>query len=429
MIWNRVTRRSFLLQNINNLINSVWLYCLVLEPRFSRRATVSIVAGGFLIQEVFILASLAHGVTFPFFVLHYCAGMGINVGLCILMSTARPVKVLFLNMIFQNIWAFIFALQVLMKGHVLAWNLLRILLNLVILPPFVGLLKVHYLKISREADGGYGLVTGISVVVLVILSTVVFAIVRVKDYNAMNVAALLFILMLVLVVDVLLFRVIAQLNQRRQLAHMELQARILMAHVEGYERMEREAQRYRHDERHHIAALMELAKAGDCEGILNYLRQYQTRVDHEDSPSVRVCENRMVNGVIAAYTRKASKLGISLKADVAIGPRTGIADMDFVIILGNILENAIRACADCGGGIVELHIAHRGRKLVISCTNPCREVVFKHGVPIPPKGAADRVRIGVQSVLCAADRYGGDVDFSASDGNFQCNILLNDTPS
>ena len=255
MIWDRAMRRNFIFQNINNLINAVWLYCLVLEPRFSRKVTVSIVAGGFLIQEAFILASLAHGVTFPFFVAHYCVGMAVNVGLCILMSTARPVKVLFLNMIFQNIWAFIFALQVLMKGHVLAWNLLRILLNAAVLPPFVGLLKGHYLKISREVDGGYGLVTGISVVVLAILSSVVFAIVRIKDYDAVNVAALLFILMLVLAVDVLLFRVIAQLNQRRQLDHMELQARILLARIESYERLERETQKHRHDERHHIAAL------------------------------------------------------------------------------------------------------------------------------------------------------------------------------
>ena len=197
----------------------------------------------------------------------------------------------------------------------------------------------------------------------------------------------------------------------------------------------------RHDERHHNRVVMELARREEGQAVVDYLSKYEAQAERENAegtpgagrkPAPRVCEHRMVNTLIGAYSRRARQEGVSLTAEVAMGTRTRVMDMDLTVILGNILENAIRACREAGkpgpdGRDVHLRVERRGRKLVITCTNPCKgeEVTLKNGLPLRT-GKEAGGGIGVTSILHAAKKYGGDVEFSMSEGRFMCCVLLND---
>ncbi len=429
---------DFLMLSVNNALNAIWIFCLVQEPRFSRRTMALAAAGHFIADEVLSYAGLRLGTPLSFYLFYYCFSIASGLGICILMSSARPAKVAFLFSLQVNFWTFLIFLRPLLVRSAMAWNVSRILLHMAVLFLFLRYLKGYYWRISADVESGYGLILSISFCMFLALSLLMtFYNLPSSDYDkTVEVTAMAVILMMVLFVDILLFRATAYLQQRQRLVHMDFQEKILLSRLETYEQMEEEARRRRHDERHHNMAVMELARREGGQAVVDYLSKYEAQAEREIAASERVCENRMVNSIIASYIRRAAQLGVSLQADVSLGPRTGIADMDFVAILGNILENAVRACGERGGGTVELHIARRGKKVVISCVNPCQDVVFKDGVPVPAKGAESRVRVGISSVLCAADKYGGDVDFSiipsdSSDGSagkkFQCTVILNES--
>ncbi|MBQ9564097.1 MAG: GHKL domain-containing protein, partial [Synergistaceae bacterium] len=189
-----------------------------------------------------------------------------------------------------------------------------------------------------------------------------------REFNAQKIIFLLSLLILAAVVHILLFRLLAQMEQRKQLEHMELQGKALLSQIQAYEEMEQAALRRSHDARHHATALAELIRKGEREQALEYLKQYETETQ---SAEQRFCEHRMVNTIVSAYARKARLDGIPLNTDIAVGKETNVSDVDFVAILANILENAIRACRESQGDGVSLHIQRKGRKLVITCVNPC----------------------------------------------------------
>lgn len=413
-------RNALIASGINNLLNMVWHYNLVLEPKFSRKRMLCVFGACFLVHEAVSVLSLGKPFTSPLFTLHYCGGFALDIGLCVLMSSAPPVNVIFLALILQNIWAFIFTLQMVLSTNALTWNLLRLGLSLAFLLLFVFRLKREYLRVSKNIETGYSLVMSISVFVYLVLTSIVFYVVHNKDYSAVELTAAAVIMMFVLIVDVLLFLVLAGLNWRRQLNYMDLQQKILSSQIENYEQMEQEAHRLQHDQRHHITAVAELARDRDYQGILDYLAHARAELPK------RFCDNRIVNSIVAAYTRKAGQDGFELKADILMGARTRVSDTDFVVILANILENALRACKEAGGGQVDLYIKKDENKLVICCENPCdANLVLEGEVP----RAEGREGIGVKSIIRAAGKYGGDVNFAASGGRFQCMVLLNDPVS
>lgn len=52
--------------------------------------------------------------------------------------------------------------------------------------------------------------------------------------------------------------------------------------------------------------------------------------------------------------------------------QSAIADIDFVAILANLLENALNACVEINSlGPIRTHIKNVGAKTVIAVSNPC----------------------------------------------------------
>ena len=52
----------------------------------------------------------------------------------------------------------------------------------------------------------------------------------------------------------------------------------------------------------------------------------------------------MVNGILSSYARKAKEAGVEYTAQADTPVQSPIADVDFVAILANLLENALNAC-------------------------------------------------------------------------------------
>lgn len=189
----------------------------------------------------------------------------------------------------------------------------------------------------------------------------------------------------------------------------------LASYMETVSRAERESRRIRHDKRHHDACIAAMARAGDTDGILRYLEQEQAVA--ENFPAW--CPHPMVNELLRSYAEKAKAAGVAFTAQADTPAQSDVADVDFVAILANLLENALHACtAAHSAGPIRVHIRNVGKKTVLAVSNPCVNLKLENGLP------AER-SVGIDSIVSAAERYQGEVHYKVEAGVCTACVILN----
>ena len=190
----------------------------------------------------------------------------------------------------------------------------------------------------------------------------------------------------------------------------------LASYVETVRRAERESRRIRHDKRHHDASIAAMARAGDTDGILRYLAQERESV--ESFPAW--CPHLMVNELLRAYAERSKAAGVAFTAQADTPAQSGVADVDFVAILGNLLENALNACTAAGGaGPIRAHIRNVGQKTVLAVSNPCAAgLELENGLPVERS-------VGIDSIVSSAARYQGEVRYKVEAGVCTACVILN----
>ena len=69
------------------------------------------------------------------------------------------------------------------------------------------------------------------------------------------------------------------------------------------------------------------------------------------SRSRTYCKNYAVNAILSFYAEKAEKNGISTQVSIQMADPPVIPETEFCVLIGNLLENAVEACADTNSGI------------------------------------------------------------------------------
>lgn len=99
---------------------------------------------------------------------------------------------------------------------------------------------------------------------------------------------------------------------------------------------------------------------------------------------------------------------------------SSIADMDFVAILSNILENALNGCRECGShGEIHVDIHTVSNKTVIVCRNPCKPGLAIENGMLLTRGT------GIDSMVLAARKYGGNIRYTLENNVLTVCVILN----
>ena len=216
-------------------------------------------------------------------------------------------------------------------------------------------------------------------------------------------------------VSVLSISNIVYMRREAREALVKQKIEYLTSYVEAAGRAEQESRRIRHDKRHHDACIAAMARAGDTQGILRYLEQEQESI--ESFPTW--CPHPMVNEVLRSYAARAQAAGVTFSAQADTPARSPVADVDFVAILANLLENALNACTAAGsGGPIRVHIRNVGAKTVIAVSNPCGAgLKLENGLPAARS-------TGIDSIVSSAARYQGEVHYKVDAGVCTAAVIL-----
>ena len=185
----------------------------------------------------------------------------------------------------------------------------------------------------------------------------------------------------------------------------------------------RETSHQRHDFRQHILIINDYLEQGQTDKLKEYLSPIVESV----SQSYKViCENQAVNAVASHYDEVAKNNNVEISWSVDLAETLPVKESDMCAVLGNLVENAIKAAAELDGDnrLVNIRVGLLNPKtLVISIFNAYKGKLKldKKGLPIADK---DGHGIGLRSVHNIVKRYKGSMEIETHNGIFNVSILM-----
>lgn len=198
---------------------------------------------------------------------------------------------------------------------------------------------------------------------------------------------------------------------------------------QNYEHIEeniRQQKRALHDTRQLLRNITSIAKDGRNEKLLAYLDEAMEYTAVSDR---RFCLNPCVNGLLGYYAGLAEAQGVRLSAK-AVCDRLPFSDADLTILLGNALDNAVRAAAEYGKAtpqarpVIQIAADMINDRFAVQVENPCLSVsyapAFQHGnragdeawLPADAFESRHGGGYGLRRMDMIAGKYGGHAWFS-----------------
>lgn len=421
---------------MTNVFHTIWLCCIVAEPKYSRKKTVLIVVGTTLIYQCIALAAfylrfsgiLSYekvSITFSYFVVFLIGLFLYIIMYCFIISASHPVKSLFLLTGYFSMWAVIYGVISVVTntyagaGNAAIWGL-RIGLNLAVLIPYLLFFRERLFRMYKQIQSGYRMISGLSIMCFIMLALFLFYNDKMRNHEPFFVVLLISGFVFMVAVYVMVFRYMAQSDHANRIKQLQANEKFLQAQIDSYKKLGENARQTRHDFKHHSMVVTEYAKHKDYQAILDYLSEYDEK--ERGKYQETFCENRAADTVLSAYVSRCEQNDIELSSEIQLMEAEGVSDYDLVTILANVLENAVNGCMETEGKRrIEISVAPKSSKLVMICKNTCaQDILFENGLP----KNSERDGIGVESIISTVAKYGGIADFSASNGVFVCRIIM-----
>ena len=181
---------------------------------------------------------------------------------------------------------------------------------------------------------------------------------------------------------------------------------------------------FRHDLKNHVIAM----------DVFIAKKQYQElEVYFHETFSSRFLENEVIfsgnttiDSILNYKFHEAKNRGIRFDIHLAIPEKLEISNRDCVIILGNLLDNAIEAAEKVPEPrTVDLDITWEKGCLYITVVNPyIGEMHFKNGLPVTTKADTASHGIGLINVKEAVERNHGAIRFEDKDHICKTEVVL-----
>lgn len=181
---------------------------------------------------------------------------------------------------------------------------------------------------------------------------------------------------------------------------------------------------FRHDFRHHLAALSGYARSTDLAPLQDYLESLGIqRLDD----SMNLCANAAADALARQYLDSARDNGVEVDAMLEISENPGISTPDLCVVLGNCLENAAEAArqAPSSHRLIRIRAKETPGWLSIVLENSCLPGSLQQSEEgyLSTKEAG-RVGIGLRNVVSTVERYGGTAVFEKNDERFRTSLIL-----
>ena len=186
-----------------------------------------------------------------------------------------------------------------------------------------------------------------------------------------------------------------------------------------------EKQRKRtHEYKNQIAAISALVAGEQYQELNTYIEKInnalQLSMDAVDTNNV------IVNAILNTKYREAVSKGMVFILKVNDLSQLKIEEEDIIVILSNLLNNALEACGQCKDKVIKFKFILEGEQVVISVKNNIEtEPVVEDGEFVTTKTReAGEHGMGIRNVIETIEKYGGRYVIDYDNEYFQFSILI-----
>ena len=180
----------------------------------------------------------------------------------------------------------------------------------------------------------------------------------------------------------------------------------------------------RHNWKNHLAAISNLAKNSNDEKVVQYVSALADSLG--SSKIYSNSGNPAVDAIVNYKCEEAEKCGISVKVSVQISSNITIEPMDISAVIGNLMDNAIRAAQMVeNNAYINLVMKEYQGSLSIQVANPYKDnLKIYNGRYQTTKKNKEEHGIGLTNVQKIADRYRGILKINTQDKVFCVDVIL-----
>lgn len=346
----------------------------------------------------------------------------------ILTSTDAFCKKLFLFLSYSNLFCIFFCMAALIgdalfpalseSGTLYVRNITRTLLYIPAVLAYLKFLRPCVRMVPVKKKRTWYAISLVSVLFLAVFTAFVIRFYPHSGHTGENIFLFAVVVLIYCSVLWVIFGTIRSLSDENKMELISKNVEYLQGQLALAKENELAAKAIRHDFRHHNQNIAALLQKGDIKQALRYIEQYDESL-HAAKPK-EFCPHATVNAILSSFFVQAQKDGISVSVSADTPEESPIADMDFVAVLSNLLENALNGCRECGShGEIRVDIRSVADKIVIVCSNPCKPgLVIENGM-LRKRGT------GIDSVVLAVRKYSGDIRYELEDESLTVCVILN----
>ena len=201
---------------------------------------------------------------------------------------------------------------------------------------------------------------------------------------------------------------------------MESQRKLYESISDNYEKQRNMA----HEYKNHLLCIEALASKKDYDNLKKYVSKLCGKFDGVFYAIDT--NNPIINAVVNTKYQEAmdNETLLSFLVDDLYGIR--VDDEDMVVILSNLLDNALEACKKCDERIIRFKALRENGKIIISVENSCNEkATYRDGQIVTTKtDNPEQHGIGIKNVINIVNKYNGEYVIKSDDNKFLFSIVI-----
>ncbi len=188
-----------------------------------------------------------------------------------------------------------------------------------------------------------------------------------------------------------------------------------------------ETRKFRHDFQNHLKMIEEMLTTSHNTEAKEYLQQLHQKGRQREG-SIVTSGNLIVDSVLNYKLAQIQELPLKLNLDIYVPSQLDIEIADLVVILTNLLDNAIEALRKCSKNselMLNIRISYtKGRLLLCIRNTYCGEICYENGRISTSKSETRIHGLGIINVREAVEKYKGLLKMSHEENVFTAQVLV-----
>lgn len=201
-----------------------------------------------------------------------------------------------------------------------------------------------------------------------------------------------------------------------------LQVANMKARVAEYISSDEKNRIERHNFRHKMNIIADLAENGQYSDLLTFIREYNDTLD--EIPVKRYCQHILIDAILATYLSKAENKQIKIHARINFPDSLPVNEADLATAFANALENAIHACEKLPPSerLIEIKVLNSPQFMIQISNHFDGNITFnKDKLPVSTQ---DGHGFGTRSIIAFCKKNNAYYEFSTDNSTFYLRIIF-----